>query len=200
MSVHHLELESFYKKICKGKPPKTYLTKLRKYPDQDALVEFLVSKIELYVTLFNSADGSIDSNQEWGIIHSCRILDELNDPRAAFPLVEILDLVKNDYMSWLYNAAIIALIDMGPAAFESAYQKYKRDHHDADLASTWLSVLSSLNVRNDKIYHALIDHLRIDSAEAVNLSSEDYKFPSTKIILPVRQSIKTSNRLSIIPR
>jgi len=169
MPTHNLELERLFKKLCTKNPREVTFEKFKSFPDHDMAVDFLVDKIHHFLAIIYGDDKHHDSNYEWGVTHACHLLGEFNDPKAAIPLVEVLDLVVDHYDSWLHNAAIIALQDMGAAAFDIAYQKYQRDRHDRERDSIWLFVLSDLGVKNDRIKNALLEHMRDDSAEAVNL-------------------------------
>jgi len=153
------------------------------------LVDLLIKKMIYFTANFSAIvdlddeDGSCDF--EWGIISACRFLGDLKSEKAATPLVEVLDLVVDDCNSYLHNAAMLALVGMGVSAFDATYRKYERDRNDPESASAWIWVLSRLGIKNDKIYHALLDLASTDSAEAVILMG-DY---GDRKLLPVAEEI-----------
>jgi len=169
MPTHNLELERLFKNLCTKTPPETTLGKLRAFPDRDMLVDFLIGKIQHFLAVIYGDDKRHDSNYEWGLPHVCYLLGEFNHPKAAVPLVVVLDLVVDHYDSFLHNAAIIALEGMGAAAFDATYRIYQRDSNDSERNSIWLFVLADLGVKNVKIRKALLKHMRDDPAEAVNI-------------------------------
>lgn len=169
MSVYNLELERLFKSLCTKMPPKVALDKLRSFPDRDAVVEFLIGKIGHFLAVVYGDDNRHNSDYEWGMTHVCYLLGEFNDPKAAAPLVVVLDLVVDNYDSYLHNAAIIALQGMGASAFDAAYRNYHRDRDDPKRTSIWLYVLADLGIKKGKIKKALLEHMRDDPAEAVNL-------------------------------
>ena len=171
LTVKHMknpELESLFLKICKNKPPKTALKKLGGYRDQQDVKEFLISKLNEMIAKSIEPE-EWDSNFEWGVTHVCYLLAELHAEEAGEPMVELLDRVKCDPDAALYEAIMFGLEDMGQSALKSAYKKYSRDKNNPEYASTWLWVLASLGVKDERIHQALIDHMLVDSDEAVYL-------------------------------
>lgn len=168
MQVQNPELEKLFLKICKSKPPKSCLKKLGEYQNQHAVREFLIGKLNELLAMSEVAE-EWDNDFEWGVIHSCYLLAELQAEEAGEVLVELLDLVKDDHDAALYDAIMFGLEGIGQTALESAYKKYKRDSEDSGRASTWIWVLANLGVKDERIRQVLIDHMLVDSDEAVHL-------------------------------
>lgn len=165
--VEDSELEGLFRKISQRTPSKAAFKNLTQC-DYKKLVTFLVGKLIQWTDkLSNQQIG--DSASEWGIIHSCHLLAKLRAHEACVPMIELLDLVKDSEDSVLFDTLMICLEDMGYSALDSAYDKYLKDKHDYKYGSTWLWVLSSLGVKDKRIHQALIQHMAVDSDEAIHL-------------------------------
>lgn len=162
------ELEKLFLRICRNRPPKSSLIKLAEYRNQRDVREFLISKLNELLAM-SEVSEEWDNDFEWGVIHSCYLLAELQAEEAGEILVELLDLVKDDHDAALYDAIMHGLDGIGQTALEGAYKKYKRDREDPGRASTWLWVLANLGVKDKRIHQVLIDHMLVDSDEAVHL-------------------------------
>jgi len=172
MAVHHLELERLFDKLCAEKPLKSAVKRLKGFSDRAAVVAFLVEKLERFIAAVHAGDDDRDSAYEWGIVHTCSLLGDLDAPEAAVPLVEILDLVVDHFDTYLHNSVMLALKGMGTAALDTVWEKYERDRLDGERKSTWLWVLADLGVKDSRINHALVEHAHTDRAEAVNLMGD----------------------------
>ena len=165
------DLESLFAAICKYRPSKERLNRLNDYSDRQGVVEFLVSKLEALLAESDLPD-EWDRNLEWGVVHACRLLGEFKAEEAIVPMIEILDRLKDNPDTYLYDAAMTALEGAGPKALEPAYRKYEQDRHHLEWASPWVWVLANFGVRDRRIYQALLDHMLVDSTEAVMLMAD----------------------------
>lgn len=177
------DIESLFAALCNRKPAQKYLRKLRDYPDRQAVVRFLVGKLETLIARLDN-QGEWDRRLEWGTIHACRLLGEFRSEAAIVPMIDILDRLDEDKDAYLYDAAMMALEGAGPTALEPTLQKCARDRHDPERGSTWLWVLALLGVTDPRIRHALIDHIQVDPREAVLLMG-DY---GDRELLPIVES------------
>ncbi len=177
------DIESLFAALCKRKPAQNCLQQLRDYPDRQAVVRFLVSKLETLIVRQDD-QGEWDRRLEWGVIHACRLLGEFRSEAAIVPMIEVLDRLDEDRDAYLYDAAMMALEGAGPVALEPTLQRYARDHHDPERGSTWLWVLALLGVIDSRIRQALIDHIFVDPREAVLLMG-DY---GDRELLPIVES------------
>jgi len=172
MSENDSNIDALFTGICAESPPAEQKDRLRNFPDRATLVRFLIEKVEQYSeTLRNNDDPGVPEN-EWGIIHSCHLLGEFKAAEASRSLLEILDLCADDWGLWLRNAALVALRGMGTSAFELVFDRYLRDRRDPERVSMWLHVLTELGVKDDRISHALLEYMRSEAAEAVNLMGD----------------------------
>jgi len=112
------------------------------------------------------------------------LLGQFKAHEACKPMIELLDRVKDDWNSELYNATTLGLEGMGESAMEPALEKYQEDKDDPVRASTWVWVLACLGVHDPRISDALQEHLIVDSDEAITLMG-NYGDPS---LLPIVES------------
>jgi len=180
-------LETLFAAICKRKPAQNCLQQLRDYPDRQAVIRFLVSKLETLIARLDD-QGEWDTRLEWGAIHACRLLGELRSEAAIVPMIEILDRLDEDRDAYLHDAAMMALEGAGPAALEPTLQRYARDRHYPVRGSTWLWILALLGVTDPRVRQALIDYIMVDPREAV-LLMVDY---GDRELLPIVESFVES--------
>jgi len=178
-----LELEQLFAGLCRRKPLQKSLNTLKEHPQRQVVIDFLIHKLTEFVFEVTTSD-TWDSKQEWGVTHSCFLLGELKAAAAGEILINVLDLVKDDFDAVLYNAAALALEGFGQSALEPAYERYQRDEDHEERRSVWVWVLANLGVHDDRIRQALFDHMVIDPAEAVLLMG-DYGDPA---LLPTVES------------
>lgn len=105
-------------------------------------------------------------------MHACRLLGEFKAEEAIVSMIEIIDPLNDNPDTFLYDAAMTALEGAGPKALEPAFQKYEQDRHHPERASTWIWVLANLGIMDRRIYQALLDHMLVDSTEAVMLMAD----------------------------
>jgi len=159
-------LEKLYLSICKKKPNKKSLNALLKYPDRQKIIDFLSSKLSGFIKYESDCFSGDD---EWGIIHSVKILGDLRAVESIELLIKIMDMVKNDPLVILYSYTIIALPKMGEPALEHVYKMYLKDRSNSEFRYVWLSVLANLGVKDTRIYNAIALHFEADPVETVNL-------------------------------
>lgn len=171
LSSHRMpdpQLEKLFLGLCRYKPTKRALDKLKKYPDRQTAVDFLVGKLTAFITETDKAD-QWDHLLEWGITHSCTLLAQFKADEACKPMIEMLDRVKDDWESELYNTIMLGLEGIGEPALEPAFEKYQKDKGHTERASVWVWVLANLGVKDARIRRVLQDHLVVDSDEAITL-------------------------------
>lgn len=162
------KLEKLFKNICLDKPPQKAIDRLTKYPSQKELINFLIEKLKTFLKEINSTD-IWDSDMEYGIAYSCRILGELKSAEACKPMIELMDKVKDNWEAIVYDSIMIGMEGMGKPALELVYKKYSADKENLELASTWIWILAQLGVKDERINQALLEHLKSDPDEAMLL-------------------------------
>ncbi len=131
------KLEKLFKNICLDKPSQKAIDSFKKYPNQKDLSNFLVEILKAFLKEINSTNRW-DSDLEYGIAHSCRILGELKSAEACKPMIELMDKVKDNWEAIVYDSIMIGMEGMGEPALELVYEKYQTDKENPELASTWI--------------------------------------------------------------
>ncbi len=169
MSVSNLE--GLFKNICCLRPPIKTIEQLKRYPNRQELISFLVDRLKLFIKDIDSTDYW-DSDFEYGISKSCRILGELKAAKACEPMIELMDKYKEDYLADIHNSIMIAMEGIGRPALEPAYKKYKADKEFPESSSIWMWILANLGVKDPRIKRALLEHMETDPDEAVLLMGD----------------------------
>jgi len=183
------DFEKTFSSICVEKPKKKHLDAFTNHPDREAVKNFLIDKLRYYAA---PDSDYFDKYDEWGIIHTVKLLGDFKATACTELLMTIMDEIKNEYDAILYSYTINALSKMGESAIEPVYTKYQEDRDDSELSYMWLSVLAKLGVKDTKITDAIKQHYKSNQVEAINLMG-DY---GDMAFLPIIQKfVKTTANL-----
>lgn len=161
------KLEQLFRAISAKKVNESDLNRLMKYPERDQCIEFLIAKLRACHRMAE-ADRSWDSALERGCINGCRLLGAMKAVAAIDALIMILDSVKENAVSDIFSATLLALVNIGPPVLEPVYAKYEEDFDNQDGMETWLEILSRLEVRDSRIKTALHNLFRSDTILAIS--------------------------------
>jgi hypothetical protein len=169
-NVENSALEILFSKIVVNDPSEKDISKLRKFPDQDALAEFLIGKINDFLEEDKPTDYYHE--RERGVIAATFILGKMQTEVAIAPLVELLDIVSEYPDSEMYDAALFAIEDIGRSTLEPVYEKYSICRRDSTLAVAWVEILSAMGVKDRRIKKALLEYFSLDPSLAIQYMAD----------------------------
>lgn len=101
------------------------------------------------------------SRCEWTMIHIIRASGEKKLTAVVDELIEIYNRHHKEWDWILVDATLIALEEMGAAAFDSIFKAFANAKDD-DIKITYLGILSSSGVQDEKLKNALLEHYHLD--------------------------------------
>lgn len=102
-------------------------------------------------------------------LHAADLLSRMKAP-AAIPL--LLDILAAfDYNTLLFNRAVFALKDYGPAAFEAVMQALL-DNDDPEIEPVLVEVLSGLGHKDPRLHDHLVGFLRVNPEQGAAALAE----------------------------
>jgi hypothetical protein len=149
------EQEALFRNICKERPTENSLAGFTQLKDRPEVVAFLVTKLEEYAQRLRD-DGPWEDQLEWGAIWATRLLGDFRAELAIAPMIDILGIMIEDYMAFIFSDTIHALQKMGPPAFEPVYQKYLEDPDHPEHHDIWIDIMVNLGVRDQRIKDAIL--------------------------------------------